>query len=685
MQQQQEAIVRLQRDLSDALAPDPDRVSDQVRREVEVGESQDRPIDEQSDVVRMLEALTKRMDSNEKKVDDYNSRVDQISGAPPILTGQETKYIVRRPFPPSATPKLIPKRFKMPDIPKYDGTTDPQEHITAYTCAIAGNDLEDDEIESVSLKKFGETLTKGAMQWYCSLPQHSIPSFELLADAFVKAHAGARKVQARKADIFKIFQRDDERLREFVTRFQRERMLLPPVPDEWATQAFTKGLNSRSSNASNKLKENLLEFSATTWADVHNRYESKIRVEDDQLGLPPGPVNRVRGDKSKRTFEPEYNPPDRYHPYPSMRPGFRSEKSRTNSGNRGDRRVDRGDRRIDRGTSSRGLQYKTNFATTSHLGENPRLSEYNFNVDPSTLVAAIGKIEGVTRPKPLRTDPSQRDPKLICDYHGTHGHRTDDCRGLRDEVARLLKNGHLREFLSERGKNNYKNREADRKAEKEEPQHVINMIIGGVEIPRGPILKRTRFSITREKRSRDYVPDGFISFNDEEVEGITQPHNDALVISVLIYKTHVKRILIDPGSSANIIRWKVVEQLDMLDQIIPTARILNGFNMASETTRGEITLPASIAGVVQHTKFYVIDGEMKYNALFGRPWIHMMKAVPSTLHQMLKFSTPDGIKIIRGEQPAAKEMFAVEEAVPNGPKADTDGRANALGTSEGTK
>ncbi|XP_059315834.1 uncharacterized protein LOC132066555 [Lycium ferocissimum] len=431
----------------------------------------------------MLEALSKWIDSNEKKVEDYNSRVDQIPGAPPILTGPETKYIVRRPFPPSAAPKLIPKRFKMPDIPKYDGTMDPQEHITAYTCAITGNDLEDDEIESVMLKKFGETLTKGAMQWYCTLPQHSIPSFELLADAFVKAHAGARKVQARKADIFKIFQKDDERLREFVTRFQKERMLLPPIPDEWAAQAFTKGLNPRSSNASLKLKENLLEFGAITWADVHNRYESKIRVEDDQLGLPPGPINRIKNsDRPKRMAEMKFQPPrDRYHPYPQPeRSTFRSDKGRSGPGFN----TARSDRRSDRGSGSRGLQFRNSSVGGSDTGESPRLSEYNFNVDSAAIVAAIGRIEGVRWPRPLRTDPSQRDPNLICEYHGTHGHRTDDCKGLRDEVARLLKNGHLREFLSERAKNHFKNREPSKKNEPEQPQHVINMIIGGRNTPR---------------------------------------------------------------------------------------------------------------------------------------------------------------------------------------------------------
>ncbi|XP_059306296.1 uncharacterized protein LOC132057699 [Lycium ferocissimum] len=189
------------------------------------------------------------------------------------------------------------------------------------------------------------------------------------------------------------------------------------------------------------------------------------------------------------------------------------------------------------------------------------------------------------------------------------------------------------------------------------------MIIGGVDIPQGPIMKHTKVSITREKRTRSYDPESPISFSDEDIGGIVQPHNDALVISVLVNKFRVKRVLIDPGSSANIIRWRVIEQLGLLDQIVPAVRVLNGFNMACETTKGEITLPINTAGTMQQTKFYVIEGDMGYNALFGRPWIHNMRAVPSTLHQALKFPTPEGIKTVHGEQQAAKEMFAVEEAV----------------------
>ncbi|XP_070040088.1 uncharacterized protein [Nicotiana tomentosiformis] len=148
----------------------------------------------------------------------------------------------------------------MPEVPKYDGTSDPQEHITTYTTAIKGNDLAIHEIESLLLEKFGETLMKGDLTWYSLLPKYSIDSFEMLANSFIKAHARARKVQARKDNIFRIVQGESELLREFVTRFQKERMLLPVVPDEWAVEAFTKGLNPRSSDASEKLKESLLEF-----------------------------------------------------------------------------------------------------------------------------------------------------------------------------------------------------------------------------------------------------------------------------------------------------------------------------------------------------------------------------------------------------------------------------------------
>ncbi|XP_070029202.1 uncharacterized protein [Nicotiana sylvestris] len=218
-------------------------------------------------IMRMLEELTKRIESgekeivdNDKKMETYNFRVDQIPGAPLVLKGLDAKKFVQKSFPPSAALKLIPKKFGMPNIPKYNGATNPNEHITSYTYGIKGNDLNNDEIESVLLKKFGETLSKGAMILYHNLPPNSIDSFAMLADAFVKAHDGAIKVATRKSNVLKIRHSNDEILREFISQFQMERMDLPPVSDDWAVQAFMQGMNKRSSITSRQLKQNLVDY-----------------------------------------------------------------------------------------------------------------------------------------------------------------------------------------------------------------------------------------------------------------------------------------------------------------------------------------------------------------------------------------------------------------------------------------
>nr|XP_009770123.1 PREDICTED: uncharacterized protein LOC104220857 [Nicotiana sylvestris] len=250
---------------------------------------------------------------------------------------------------------------------------------------------------------------------------------------------------------------------------------------------------------------------------------------------------------------------------------------------------------------------KNGFDKHIDRAEAPRLSEYNFSVDATGIVSAIGKVKDIMWPKPIQTEPSQRNPNLMCKYHGTHGHRTEVYKQLRDEVARLFNERHLREFLSDRAKNHFRERDANRKNEQEESQHVIHMIIGGVDIPQGPIFKRTKVSITREKRTRSYVPEGILSFNDEEAE----------------------------GSSANIIRSSGVDQLGLQDQIVSASRVLNSFNMASETTKGEIILPVNVVGTIQDTKFHVIEGDMRYNALLGRCSIEDVDR--TLLHEDLRF------------------------------------------------
>ncbi|XP_070032858.1 uncharacterized protein [Nicotiana tomentosiformis] len=162
--------------------------------------------------------------------------------------------------------------------------------------------------------------------------------------------------------------------------------------------------------------------------------------------------------------------------------------------------------------------------------------------------------------------------------------------------------------------------------------------------------KKMKVSITHSKRLRE----DDITFTEEDTDRFLLPHNDALIISLNVLDFKFKRVLVDPGSSVNIIQWRVLEQANITGSIIPATKLLAGFNLASMTTRGEILLLTNAEGVMKTTLFEVVDGDMGYNIILGRPWLHEMKVVPSTYHQLLKFPMPEGIKKIRGDKSAAR-------------------------------
>ena len=84
---------------------------------------------------------------------------------------------------------------------------------------------------------------------------------------------------------------------------------------------------------------------------------------------------------------------------------------------------------------------------------------------------------------------------------------------------------------------------------------------------------------------------------------------------------------------------------------------LIGISGEVKQTAGEITLPVYAKGINISTKFLVADCQSAYNMILGRPWIHDMGAVSSTLHQMVKFPTPWGIRIIKGDQENSRSCY----------------------------
>ncbi|XP_075107003.1 uncharacterized protein LOC142179986 [Nicotiana tabacum] len=227
------------------------------------------------------------------------------------------------------------------------------------------------------------------------------------------------------------------------------------------------------------------------------------------------------------------------------------------------------------------------------------------------MVSAMRNIKDARILRAMRSDSSQRDLNLWCEYHGMNSHQTWDCQHLRQEVVTSLKNGHYRKFLSDRAKNNYGHNKDNAelpKAGEEPPRQMINMIFGGNEINKVTLsaAKKMKVSITHSKR----LQEDDITFTEEDADKLLLPDNDTLVISLNVLDYKIRRCLVDLGSSANIIQWRVLEQTKLTGSIIPAIKLLAGFNLASVTTREEILLLINAEGVMKTTLFEVVDGDM---------------------------------------------------------------------------
>ena len=69
---------------------------------------------------------------------------------------------------------------------------------------------------------------------------------------------------------------------------------------------------------------------------------------------------------------------------------------------------------------------------------------------------------------------------------------------------------------------------------------------------------------------------------------------------------------------------------------------------------GQISLPVNMEGKEVMVTFIVVNSFSLYTTILGRPWIHTMGAIPSTLHVKVKFHTENDIATARGNQQVAR-------------------------------
>ncbi|KAL5564268.1 hypothetical protein UlMin_027432 [Ulmus minor] len=169
-------------------------------------------------------------------------------------------------------------------------------------------------------------------------------------------------------------------------------------------------------------------------------------------------------------------------------------------------------------------------------------------------------------------------------------------------------------------------------------------------------------NLAEHKNKAPRLSNESIIFTEEEASGLWHPHKDAIVVALRIASRKVYKILIDNGSSTNILFRSKLNRMNLVgEKFEPVKLALYGITGDSIHSEGVLSLPVELGTHpcqhIQFVEFVLVDCPSSYNAIIGRPTLNAIRAVTSTYHLLVKFQTVGGIGILKGDQQASRDIY----------------------------
>nr|XP_023921419.1 uncharacterized protein LOC112032886 [Quercus suber] len=251
----------------------------------------------------------------------------------------------------------------------------------------------------------------------------------------------------------------------------------------------------------------------------------------------------------------------------------------------------------------------------------------------------------------MKGDPNKRNMNKYCCFHRDHRHDTDEYFDLKQQIENLIKQGKLRNFLTR----DHKDEKLKTKLEEPlRPLGKIRVIIQGTTIGQSSKSRKTFLKVMQNVQLSGQSPrtrttdEQAITFTDEDAERVHHPHDDAIVITLLIADYTTRRVLVDNGSSANILFYPAFQQMRLRrDQLRLVNSPLVGFGGMKVQPMGTIMLPMVVGvypqQITKEVKFLFVDYSLSYNVIIRRPTLNNWKTVTSTYHLSVKFLIEYGV------------------------------------------
>ncbi|XP_062170506.1 uncharacterized protein LOC133876236 [Alnus glutinosa] len=426
------------------------------------------------------------------------------------------------PFTDQIMSCRLPSKFKMPEIPVYMGLGDPIEHLASFRVHTMLHATPDE----VACRAFPLTLAGGAREWFRTLPPRSIPNFESFAKKFASQFMAGIVRKKPTQQLMTIKQGPQESLRSYLLRFNQERSAAESQSEQFIHCAIYQGIRKDGAfmaDLARSLAEGLKEFLDQAEEFVNQEETLRAFRETEEITK----ENSTTGGRSKQ----------------------------------------------------RATQLRKEIM---ELRPVRRVENYNWtsvNAPAKEILMEIRKVPGYKDPSPIKGRPLPHNRHKYCHYHDSYGHWTNTCFARKEMIEKYIADGKLTRFLGKRkdpmGKHppDRGNVQAKKAPQRErsrsrgrqdgpedffEIQTIAGGFGGGGETysARNSYAKEMRevsiYAVARPLKTarREKLA---ITFIDEDYEGVYLPHSDALVVTMVIANHKIYRVLVDNGSSADIL------------------------------------------------------------------------------------------------------------------------------------
>ena len=146
------------------------------------------------------------------------------------------------------------------------------------------------------------------------------------------------------------------------------------------------------------------------------------------------------------------------------------------------------------------------------------------------------------------------------------------------------------------------------------------------------------------------------------MEGYQHPYDEPLVIKAIVANKTIHRVLVDNGSSTDIILVSAFDKMNIgREKLELVNACLRGFSRERVLPLGSVLLVLTLGDppcqATTTVRFLIIKAPSAYNMLLGRPSLNAIRVVPSAYHMVIKFQTANGVGMVRGNQRIARECY----------------------------